>query len=348
MASAAAAELIIYAPGLLGPFSGQQHLQTSDWPVLPLLEKMLSRAERVKKNSPIQSDEANFFEFFNLDTSHTDLPLAALSLLAEGGTPGTDCWMRLDPVCLQADRVDAVLIAHEELSLSDAEADALIDSIRPFLEEWSMEIHRTTAHHWYLRLHESMELSTIPLHQAKGQAITQYMPTGQEHLKWHRLMNEVQMLWHSHPVNQQRELQGLMQVNSVWPWGCGVLPHKAMPELNCIYSDDVVVQGLAKLHTITRCELNSFLQSEVQEKQLLVDLFWRELQQQQDVTAWFDALHQWESTVLSRINQILRQNKNLRVIFDLADGYQYKVTHKTMRRWWRRTKSLQQLLSKTE
>lgn len=344
VAPAATAELVIYAPGLLGPYAGQEHWQTGDWPDLPLLQQFLSRAERVIKTTPVQSDEASIFEYFNLDTHHTDLPLAALSLLAEGGVPETDCWMRLDPVCLHADRTDAILIAHDEMALTEAEADALQESIRPLLDEWSISLQRTNPHHWYIRFRDHTTLSTTPLSHVKGQAITQHMPMGNEHLKWHRLINEVQMLWHAHPVNQQREQQGQLMATSVWPWGCGVLPEKVDTQLDKVYSDDLLVQGLALLISIPVLPPQALQRSEVQGNQLLIDLSWRDLQQQQDVTGWFAALADWQATVLSVLEAKLQQNKSLQVTFDFGGEHRYRVRHKSLHRWWRRTQSLQQLV----
>ena len=152
----------------------------ADWPTLPLLQKLLSRAGRQITDQPSEDDYTRLFSLFNHDTTHNELPLAALSLLAEGHAPGSDFWMRLDPVCLHADRSDAILIAHDALALTEAEADALQESIRPLLDEWSVSLQRTTAHHWYIRLPGDTDLRTTPLAQVKGQAITRYMPLGQE------------------------------------------------------------------------------------------------------------------------------------------------------------------------
>jgi hypothetical protein len=37
-----------------------------------------------------------------------------------------------------------------------------------------------------------------------------------------RLQAEVQMLLHTHPINEQRQARGLLPVNSFWLSGCGV------------------------------------------------------------------------------------------------------------------------------
>jgi hypothetical protein len=47
-----------------------------------------------------------------------------------------------------------------------------------------------------------------------------------------RLQAEVQMLLHSHPLNEARESRGLLPVNSFWLSGCGVAqPEQAEPGL---------------------------------------------------------------------------------------------------------------------
>lgn len=43
-----------------------------------------------------------------------------------------------------------------------------------------------------------------------------------------RLLNEIQMLWHSHPINTDREARGLAQINGIWLYG-GALPPQLSP-----------------------------------------------------------------------------------------------------------------------
>jgi len=57
---------------------------------------------------------------------------------------------------------------------------------------------------------------------------------------WHALMNEIQMLWHDHPVNRAREADGLPVVNAAWPW-----PRPQQAPLPRIASDDALVCWLA-------------------------------------------------------------------------------------------------------
>lgn len=340
MSRDATSELVIFAPGLLGPYAGQSQWSAADWPTLALMQKVLSRADVSLRQPVLGDDYVAIFSYFNLDVTQQALPLAALSLLAEGQEPAGDYWLRLDPICLRADRNDAILIADEELALTEAEAEALQEAIRPLLEEWSIKLYSTTPHRWYLRLPEAMTLSTTPIAQVKGLPVSSHMPQGEEHLQWHRFINEVQMTWYAHPVNQQREAQGQLTASSVWPWGGGILPEKPVHGFSRVYSDDLVVKGLAQWHTIECRSLNEVLHHDLQGKQLLVDLSWRRLQQQQNAAAWFDALRCWQDNVLQLIIDRLEQDKNLAVNIDVGGEQVYHLNRKTLHRWWRRTKSL--------
>ncbi|MFO7604581.1 MAG: hypothetical protein R6X06_12330 [Gammaproteobacteria bacterium] len=347
MASATPAELLFYAPGLLGPYAGQAHWPASDWPVLPRLEKFLSRADVLAPPHPVNDvtaadDYAALFTYFNLqsDPRAATQPLAALCLLAEGQDPGEACWMRLDPVCLQADRVDAVLIAHEALALTEVEADALQASLRPLLEEDALELHCTTPQHWYVRLPATPALTTTPLRQMMGQPISRGMPQGAARRHWHRFMNEVQMLWHNHPVNQQREQQGQLMATSVWPWGVGSLPQKQPVDFTAVYSDELVVQGLAQHLGIDCLPLSALDSNALHGRQLLVDFAWRERQQQGDVSTWLAALADWEQGVLQDLEARLRRDKGFTLILDLGGPGRFRITRRTQGRWWRRTRTL--------
>lgn len=344
MADAAFDEIVVFAPGLLGPYAGQEHWQAADWPRLPLLQKLLSRADCVKKTSQHGNDYATLFSYFNIPPTENDFPLAALSLLAEGHTPGSDCWMRLDPVCLHPDRTEAILVAHDELALDDNEANALQESIRPLLDEWSVRLIKTTPHDWYAQLPEHISLSTTAMIEAKGLGISRLMPTGKDQIKWHGLMNEVQMLWHTHPVNLEREQQGRLQASSVWMWGCGSLPKASDVKFTHVYSDDLVATGLARLNNVSHSCLNKTYNLKLNNDCFVCDFSWRQFQQSGDSQNWFQALEKWQAEFIQPLFENLSMNKKQNLMFDFGGASVYHITQKNMRRWWRRTKSFQQLV----
>ncbi len=58
-----------------------------------------------------------------------------------------------------------------------------------------------------------------------------------------RLLSELEMFLHEHPVNQQRAGAGLPAVNSFWFWGAGEAPTEVARELPVLYGDDALFRG---------------------------------------------------------------------------------------------------------
>ena len=77
--------------------------------------------------------------------------------------------------------------------------------------------------------------------------LREVMPAGRDGPEVCKLMNEVQMLLHEHPVNERRVARGQVTVNSLWLWGFGRVgePTTVLPRM---FSDDEWLQGLARLH----------------------------------------------------------------------------------------------------
>jgi len=54
-----------------------------------------------------------------------------------------------------------------------------------------------------------------------GKSISPFVEQSRQVLPWYRLLNEIQMYMHQHPVNEQRLRQGTPVINSLWTWGAG-------------------------------------------------------------------------------------------------------------------------------
>lgn len=54
-----------------------------------------------------------------------------------------------------------------------------------------------------------------------GKTANPYIAQSRQHLPWYKLLNEIQMFMHQHPVNQQRIQRGTLPINSLWFWGGG-------------------------------------------------------------------------------------------------------------------------------
>jgi hypothetical protein len=83
---------------------------------------------------------------------------------------------------------------------------------------------------------------------ALGRDVFDRLPRGPGSGAVRRLLNEIQMVLHDHPVNRARVSRGLAPVNSVWPWGWAT--GAAVPPLRwrgCVYGDHPYARGLARL-----------------------------------------------------------------------------------------------------
>ena len=57
-----------------------------------------------------------------------------------------------------------------------------------------------------------------------GKSISPFIEQSREILPWYRLVNEFQMFMYQHPINQRRQLEGRLTINSLWVWGAGERP----------------------------------------------------------------------------------------------------------------------------
>lgn len=204
-------------------------------PALPGLERMLSRG-RVDTGLPDWVRPAS---------------AAALGLLGEGLDPGDHYWLRADPVHLQPDQDFLLLWDAAALSLSREETDALVSTFNTHFAEDGVALLAAAPDRWYLRMPESLDVVTRPPGEVSGRNIGHFMPGGPDAPRLEQFINEVQMLFHDHPVNRERSQSGRPAVSSVWPWGGGILtdaPAAAPSEEadQTVLARDPVLLGLAR------------------------------------------------------------------------------------------------------
>lgn len=208
---------------------------------LPDLEWLFARGSL--HGSPGLSLESWLLQRFGITASQ---PVASLSLLADGGQPDGAYWLRADPVHLQAQRDQLVLVDGGMLGISPEEANALSASLNQHFAQDNLKFIAAHPTRWYLALDVAPELTTQPLPAVAGEGINHSLPSGAEGMRWNRLSTEIQMLLHTHPVNQARESQGQPPINSVWFWGGGVYPAQDVsPKIKeQLWADDALARGL--------------------------------------------------------------------------------------------------------
>ena len=236
-------DLTLVIPGFAASIEG---LPEESLPECPSLEYLLGKSRRRRDLSN------NFHELlcaqFGLGhAAEHDLPIAALSFLADDNHLPEGIWMRVDPVHLGTGINGLTMQAPVEANLSQRDAILLAEPLEELFRNngWVLKIPAPTR--WYLQLDRRPAIRTSAPDQVLGKDIRHYLPVGEERGIWDRIANEAQMLLHDCEVNLDRERQGLPIINSVWCWGCGSLPDILPRYWSRVFTDSPVARGLAML-----------------------------------------------------------------------------------------------------
>jgi hypothetical protein len=162
-------------------------------------------------------------------------PAGALTLAAQGIDPGADSWARADPVHLRVMDERLIVLPAETFALRAEESRALCEALNAHFA--GMEFGMAQPRRWYVKLGQIEE--SRPALDAAGTALELPKQTAP-------LLNEIQMVLHSHPVNEAREARGEPPVNSLWLWGAGRAPRTRAP-WQSVAADDPAVLGAARL-----------------------------------------------------------------------------------------------------
>ena len=113
--------------------------------------------------------------------------------------------------------------------------------------EDGLEFIAPAPQRWYVRARDEPRVRTHAHARRPSDGVSsRLLPPGEDGPRWHRHLNEAQMLLHEHPGNEAREARGELPVNSVWLWGGGRVPEmpRARPMAR-VWSDDPLAAGIA-------------------------------------------------------------------------------------------------------
>ena len=274
-------------------------------------------------------------------------PAAALRLLGEGGNPGQDIWICVDPVHLQFQQGRPSLRGGS-LDITADEMQQLATTLAPLFAELG-EFRCGVPGHAYLKLRALPKLQTPPPSAAIGRSHP--LPGGPEAAQWRRLGNEAQMLLHALPLNAQRETAGLPTINSLWFWGAGILPARK-PDPNPSYQRSFGRQslqpGLAAWSGMAHSQDiadSATLLAQPQATQLLLDDLLAPTQQL-DANAWRQVLLEIEQSWLRPLQGALRSGRlqHLRVTaMGEETSFELSLSRADTLKFWRRPKALHEL-----
>ena len=161
----------------------------------------------------------------------------------------------LQPVHLHATRDHLILMSQNQVDLTETESSKLLKTALPFIEEdFQNPVLFQNQYYWFIPAGPFASLATYSIDQAHGRNIDWWMPrdTKEEGLakRWRKLQNEIQMLWHIDPINEEREQCGLPSINSLWLSGIGKLSDVHAPQSikrsQQVYGKHPLLTGLAK------------------------------------------------------------------------------------------------------
>jgi hypothetical protein len=310
---------------------------------VPRLCTLLARGETARR-SPLASEDW-LCERFGV-ARQQDRPLAALMLKADGGEPRQDYWLCAEPVQLRVDR-NRLIVAARIADYSAAEAEVLAAALNGHFGADGLEFCAPGPLRWYVRTQSAPALTTTPLMQALNRSVKHHLPQGADALAWHRVMNEAQMILHTHPVNVAREANGMAVANSIWLWGGGTLPAISRPPYTATWGGGQLVRALAVAGGIPHRELPAngtecLAAASAGDHLIAIDAPADALRDG-DVVNWQDRLAAIDAQWIQPLGDALRATTlaGLEIVACNRDNLlETAATRSNLRRFWRRARSL--------
>jgi hypothetical protein len=269
----------------------------------------------------------------------TSPALAAASMRRFGLQADEGNWFLVQPVHLHIARDHLVLTDPRQLALSDEEARALFATVQPLFEEYGHALLYGDAGTWFLRADAWAELRTATPDAASGHNVDIWMPKGPHERDWRRLQNEVQMHWHTHAVNEAREMSGRKTINSLWLWGGAPSTASADADITSfIVSGNANPLAFAAKHVVRAACANDIINAAPQHGVLLLD----ELTGLALANAWAEwlaAFQHYETTWFAPLLEALQNGRLERLDIVLSHDRtlsSYAVSKSSLRKFWRK------------
>jgi hypothetical protein len=180
--------------------------------------------------------------------------IASAAVVMSDGRGGD--WIHAEPVHFAAglDRLSFVALT-DEARVTDAERAVLFERLAPTFASGDFVLHASGSD-WFIRSTLPLQVATSTPDAAATNDLQSVMPRGPDAPALRRLMTELQMLLHEHPVNEARARRGLPAINAVWLWGSGHLPEMSFPsQLPVAFGNDAFLRGLYRLSGASVVEL---------------------------------------------------------------------------------------------
>jgi hypothetical protein len=269
--------------------------------------------------------------------SSPQLAIAAMQTIDytdEGGY-----WFLVQPVHIHIARDHLVLTDQRRLDLLEQESRALFATAKSVFAESGKTLLYGDAQTWFMRADDWADMQTSTPDAACGHNIDIWMPkdpSDQHDRAWRKLQNEVQMHWHTHVVNEQREFRRADPINSIWLWGGA---GSAQPGDSTRFTHSF---GLPKAYghfasnQMQSATVNDVLAAKPQHGLVMLDrLISAGLAQ--DWSYWLEQMHALEAEWFAPLLGALKAGQLGNVSMILSHNtklMEFKVTRNSLRKFW--------------
>lgn len=260
----------------------------------------------------------------------SDVPLAALKAFSVQTVNPYETWVCLDLVHLHATRDHLVLIDPAGITMTKGETLELKSSVQEVLNHYipSQLVHYQNSWLFNTDIYSSLKSSSIEL--TKGRNIDIWMPKDTNlsgiAKQWRQLQNEIQMIWHDHPVNQNRMARGQPTINSVWLSGIGSLsqitPHTPLLSSQTLHGNDPLLNDLGKFLNKPTHQLDPKTMIQLKSGSHYIDARYQSTTQEWDDVwhACLTLLHQKALTEIQLISEYQHQSVSTSISIDHLKG----------------------------
>jgi hypothetical protein len=299
---------------------------------LPHLEKLLARSQR--STHPARTQEELLCAAFGVNA------VAPLRAQADGLVVAHEYWLCADPVHLQLQQSQAILQAN--VVCSEVEAATLCASLNAHFNQDGLTFFAPHPQRWYVHVGSLGEVVMHPISSVRQRDVKAYLPRGADALRWQKVINEVQMLLHGHPVNVARESKGQSPINSLWIWGGG-LATALRTCLDAVGGDENLTAAFAQVAQLPCATSLPQILVGGAENGLWVSAALNEAWQSDDLYAWRERIQTLENNLAQAVwNALCKgelQSLTLEVMSENS-SLQFKLTRAACYKLWRRTPPL--------
>lgn len=217
-------------------------------PRMPALERLLARGRaRPLRESPW----ALLARLAGGDLARW--PVGPVSALAEFATCPTGC-LRAEPLGTAADLQGALRLPAGELGIGLTEAMALAAAFDSALGDAQFRLQVAIPERWYLAWDAGcMAAADWQGFEGPDRSLAGAVRPAPPEPGLRRLVSEIEMLFHAHPVNVARRERGAAIIGGLHPWGGGPAPaaprRSASPPAG-LHTGEPYLAGLARLGAI--------------------------------------------------------------------------------------------------